>query len=126
MMTDQKNGLPRLGSAEAGKPDKHTQVVVIPDRGVSVVLRKPSVGMIVEAQSELDLDTEDVEKSYLSTVNLVARMLVEPTMSAEDLKAEVDEWTFSDWQTLQAAALEMAGLREEDAVETRDAFRPKR
>lgn len=119
----QENGLPRLGSAEAPKPDLKTKVVAIPDRGVTIVLKKPSVGMIVAAQEELKLDTEDIREGYMATVELVARMLVEPKMSVEELKAEVDDWSFSDWQVLQGAALELAGMREEDVLNARAEFR---
>ncbi len=122
-MTDNTNGLPRLGSTDAAKPDLKTRTVAIPDRGVSVVLRKPSVGMIVEAQDELDLESTDVREGFQSTVSLVARMLVEPVMTQDALKAEVEEWSFSDWQVLQTAALELAGMREEDAQTTRAQFR---
>lgn len=122
MNGSQNNGLPRLGSSEAGKPSVETKVVTIPDREVTVVLRKPSVGMIIDAQGSLNPESTDVREGYQSTIGLVAEMMVEPEMTVDELKAEVDEWSFSDWQVLQEAALELAGLREEDAEKAREKF----
>lgn len=121
-MPSGNNNLPRLGSPDAGKPSFKTETVAIPDRGATIVLRKPSVGMILDVQEELDSEDTSVRESYSATVSLVAEMLVEPKMSEDELRAEVDEWSFADWQILQGAALKLAGLREEDVRQARADF----
>jgi hypothetical protein len=128
-MTARKNGkgspLPRLGSADA-KPSpsltRPTHVVDIPERGVSLVLQKPSVRTIIDLQEDIDLSTEDVRKAYGSTVKLVALMLVDPEMPEDDLRAEVDEWSLGDWQILQREALDLAGIGEEAERQRRAEF----
>lgn len=122
-----ENSLPRLGSTQAGEAKPKTKEVAIPDRGVTILLRKPSVQMILDAQAAISptgpgQDGVDIKEGYASTVQLVSKMLVEPKMSEEALKVEVDDWSFADWQVLQTAALELAGLGEGVAEKTRAQF----
>lgn len=118
-----KNGLPRLGSKEAAaEAALETKMVSIPDRGVTVVLRKPSVGAMLDLQSSHDVESEDVDVQFGFSVALVASMLAEPEMDADALRKEVREWSFDDWRLLQSTALEFAGLGEESQRNAQASF----
>lgn len=121
-MSADNGSLPRLGSPEASaKRAAKTKVVELPDRGASVVLAKPSLGLVLDVQKQIDkLEDDD---GFESSVLVVSRMLDEPKMSEEQLRAEVLDWSMGDWQILQTAAMELAGLSEEGRRSAEREFR---
>lgn len=118
-----KNGegaFPRLGESHTAK--QKTKEVTIPDLGATVLLRKPSVGTIIAIQPRVEEAGEDTQKAFESSVALVAEMLVEPDWSEKQLREAVEDWAFSDWQALQTAAMELAGMSEEAQRKSREEF----
>lgn len=115
---------PRLPRLEPGVKFtvKRTEIE-LEDAGASVVLQKPSVRAVLDMQEQAgDMENATVKETYGSMVGLVAAMLVEPSINAEEFRQVADELTFSDWQHLQEKALELAGLGEETRRQADEAF----
>lgn len=104
--------LPRLGSAKANSHQPQTREVELPDRGVSLLLKRPTVETVLDLQDQIS-DEETAREGFRGGVALIARMLVEPAMSEEDFRKEAESWAYSDWELLQDVAMEFAGMRRE-------------
>jgi hypothetical protein len=97
------------------KPASAEREVELPDLEATVLLRKPSVTAMIEAQKQITKDSDEFDDS----LRLVAITLVEPALSYEQLRAEVPEWTTEDWLTLQAAALDLIGFEKLGQIQAR-------
>jgi len=114
-----KPRLPRLGQIKFTV--KATEVE-LPDAGASIVLQKPNVRTILAMQDQTDNENAGAREMFTSAVTLIAGMLVEPELTEQELREQIDQLTFSDWQHLQDAAMELAGLGEETRRQTEEAF----
>lgn len=97
------------------RPQSSEQEVELPDLGATVLLRKPQVTAMIDAQKHITTDSDEFEDS----LRLVAITLAEPQLSAEQLGDEVREWTTEDWMTLQAAALDLIGMKKLGEIQQR-------
>lgn len=113
-----KSELPRLGSKET--VERPTLEIDIPDQGVSVLLRKPSVEAMVELQEQQQGGNI---MGFASAISLIALMLEDPDLNEEQLREAVEPWSFGDWLVLQEAALRLSGMSEEVRVAAEAAFR---
>jgi len=114
-----KPRLPRLGQV---KYTVKATEVELPDAGASLVLQKPTVRTILAMQAQVDSENATAGEMFTSAITLVAGMLVEPELTEEELREQVDQMTFSDWQHLQDKAMELAGLGGETRRQTEAEF----
>lgn len=103
--------LPRLGAAKTPRAKRRTEVVELPDRGVSVLIGSLDIETFLDVQDSMP-EGEGVRERFEQSIELVAKMLIEPKLDPEALRAEVVTWSASDWMILQNAAIALAGFGE--------------
>ena len=104
-----EKALPVLGSAAAPKRRARPAKVNVdlPGRGVRVVLQPKPIEEMDDLLDEVaQLDGQEAE------LKAVSELMVDPKMTVEQLRKEIQGWDYADWVRLRAAASRLSGLQE--------------